>query len=644
MFALRRVPHPCTPTMQLRVSLRPTEALGKDTTGEVATASIDCGNGEQILRWLAFAACDRAAHLANLPSGTFVPQAVMNREGIVEDVDSVIRARYADGDGVVVRFGRGPEAFTARWEGRPGTPPAKAAEFGGRESRADSGETNETTSTSSVGVTQSTPGLRWLESRLDFDAFGIPELVSETIALSRKDARAEDVAAARVSLFTHAGALQALFKLYESDGDTNVRDVDKMTLEQFRRFMRDAKAIEIGPPTITVLDVDHCFGEALKKKTTSDKEAKSAQTKALDCAGFLIAVFRVSVRKYDVSKIKLPDVGFSELHKRLNHFLETHVYPFLSRTFELTRDALSKATLDTAAVTTLYANSRLITHAMKMCMPRRPPGDEWTLFVHDFTKSAMGWGVLADNPEEAADAAGKTLGKTPGKVSFVSGDGDATFAKTPDGGDGSVSKKNTYDLLAYDRDAPVFVDLHAFSRAVIQVRQDDASELRRFRPEESPARLTVEQFEKLLLSLAWIGHGKRVSRAKKAEEHWAAAKAETEARRRRRETDEPGADDGKSDSDLSADLETNSANAKFGDTKETSETTTDATRPVDRFTTPSFALHLHEFLTDIYHKSGVLTPASDDDDENAEFSRESDAEEFVSDVSVEEDGEAVPDA
>ena len=37
----------------------------------------------------------------------------------------------------------------------------------------------------------------------------------------------------------HGGALQALFKYYESFGDTDARDVDKMNLEQFRQGLTD---------------------------------------------------------------------------------------------------------------------------------------------------------------------------------------------------------------------------------------------------------------------------------------------------------------------------------------------------------------------------------------------------------------------
>ena len=623
--------------MKLRVSLRPAEALGKETTGEVATACVDCGNGEQILRWLAFAACDRAAHLANLPSGTFVPQAVINREGVIEDVDSVIRARYSDGDGVVVRFSRGPEAFTARWEGRPVTPPP-LAEHSGRQSESSQETARDSTPSTSGDVKHKTPGLRWLDARLDFEAFGIGELVSEMLANSRKDARAEDVAAARDTLFTHAGALQALFKLYESDGDVDVRDVDKMNLEQFRRFMLDAKAIEVGGPTITVLDVDACFNEALKKKGTKMEKELKGVVKTLDCIGFLVAVTRVAARKYDLSKVKSPDIGFAELHRRLDHFVETHVYPFLSKNFETIYADSLEATSDATAMAELASANRLTMHAMKMCMPRRPPGEPWSLFVHDFTKSAMEWGVLVDDDAGDIGNASKTLGNT---ARISSGEAEAGDANTTEDTSDSNSK-DAFDLLEYDRDAPGFVDLHAFCRTVIGVRQDDPSDLRRYQPEESPARLNAGQFEKLLFALAWITHGKRVARGKRAEAAAAAAKTEAEERRRRQEAAEEGdksdddENDDTSDSDPNSDGDATKSNKNADAPMASAENLTTEEEEVSKFIPPPFAEHLRGFLRDIFHKTGVLTEASDGKDDGGEFSEEEDDEGFVSDVSIEE--------
>ena len=593
--------------MKLRVSLRPTEALGQ-TKGEVATACVDCGNGEQILRWLAFAACDRVAHLANLPAGTFVPQAVMSREGIVEDVDAMIRARYADGDGVVVRFSRGPEAFTARWEGRPTTPPASetpASRVVTEDERAAYEIFNKSAATDTPEEPHHAAGVAWLERRLDFDAFGMRELVGDSATSSRSDKLrcSEELAAARAALLAHAGGLQALFKLYESDGDVEMRDVDKMNLEQFRRFMVDAKAIEFGPQTITAADVDSCFNEALKRKG-GEKEQKGV-AKTLDAVAFLVAVFRVAAKKYDLAVIKAPDVGFAELHRRLDHFVEAHVHEFLCGAFEEMHEDLACAFADEEARAEMRKARRRIAQTMKMCMPRRPPGAEWSVYVHDLTKNATEWGVLGDDADVTSPDASKTLGRATGTSGSLKAEDVArsSVESTTVAGEGALASDDARRLVeAFDPDALVRVDSRAYAQAAIDVKQN-VGDFKLFEPEESPARLTAAQFEKMLLALAWLQHSKHVARAKRAEEAAAAARAEAQARQWRElaadEEDEPDAP--------SSDLEKGDAYAARARATETAE-------PADsEYATRPFAEHLRAFLVDVFYKTGVLAELSEDE-------------------------------
>ena len=590
--------------MKLRVSLRPTEALGQ-TKGEVATACVDCGNGEQILRWLAFAACDRVAHLANLPAGTFVPQAVMTREGIVEDVDAMVRSRFADGDGVAVRFSRGPEAFTTRWEGRPTTPPvSETPPASSREVTGDepANETLLRAAQTDAEACCRAASVAWLAERLDFDAFEIGALLGDPAASSRTDALAEELAAARAALLAHAGGLQALFKLYESDGGVEMRDVDKMNLEQFRRFMVDAKAIEFGPQTVTAADVDACFNEALRKKG-GEKEQKGV-AKTLDAIAFLIAVFRVAAKKYDLAVIKAPDVGFAELHRRLDHFVEAHVHEFLCGAFEEMHEDLACAFADEEARAEMRKARRRIAQTMKMCMPRRPPGAEWSVYVHDLTKNATEWGVLGDDADVTSPDASKTLGRATGTSGSLKAEDVArsSVESTTVAGEGALASDDARRLVeAFDPDAPVRVDSRAYAQAAIDVKQN-VGDFKLFEPEESPARLTAAQFEKMLLALAWLQHSKHVARAKRAEEA-AAARAEAQARQWRElaadEEDEPDAP--------SSDLEKGDAYAARARATETAE-------PADsEYATRPFAEHLRAFLVDVFYKAGVLAELSEDE-------------------------------
>jgi hypothetical protein len=434
------------------------------------------------------------------------------------------------------------------------------------------------------------------------------ELVGDSATSSQSDKLrcSEELAAARAALLAHAGGLQALFKLYESDGDVEMRDVDKMNLEQFRRFMVDAKAIEFGPQTITAADVDSCFNEALKRKG-GEKEQKGV-AKTLDAVAFLVAVFRVAAKKYDLAVIKAPDVGFAELHRRLDHFVEAHVREFLCGAFEGMHEDLARAFADEDARAEMQKAQRLIAQTTKMCMPRRPPGAEWSVYVHDLTKNATEWGVLGDDADDASSPAPLSR-----HASFLKAESDArkSTESTAVEGEGALASGDAALAEAFDPDAPARVDLHAYAQAVIDVTQN-VGDFKLFKPEECPARLTAAQFEKLLLALAWLQHGKRVARAKRAEEAAEAARAEAEARRRRElaagegdESDASSSDSEKGDGEGAADADA----ARGAEAPETA-------KPAhSEYATPSFAEHLRAFLVDVFHKTGVLAELSEDEPE-----------------------------
>lgn len=176
-------------------------------------------------------------------------------------------------------------------------------------------------------------------------------------------------------------------------------------------------------------------------------------------------------------------------------------------------------------------------------------------------------------------------------------------------GEGALASGDAALAEAFDPDAPARVDLHAYAQAVIDVTQN-VGDFKLFKPEECPARLTAAQFEKLLLALAWLQHGKRVARAKRAEEAAEAARAEAEARRRRElaagegdESDASSSDSEKGDGEGAADADA----ARGAEAPETA-------KPAhSEYATPSFAEHLREFLVDIFYKTGVLAELSEDE-------------------------------
>jgi type II secretory pathway pseudopilin PulG len=329
-------------------------------------------------------------------------------------------------------------------------------------------------------------------------------------------------------------------------------------------------------------------------------------------------VFRVAAKKYDLAVIKAPDVGFAELHRRLDHFVEAHVHEFLCGAFEEMHENLARAFADEDARAEMQKAQRLIAQTTKMCMPRRPPGAEWSVYVHDLTKNATEWGVLGDDADATSPDASKTLGRATSKSGSVKAEDAARTSaeSTSVEGEGVVASGDAALAEAFDPDAPVRVDLHAYAQAVIDATQN-VGDFKLFKPEEAPARLTAAQFEKLLLALAWLQYGKRVARAKRAEEAAEAARAEAEARRRRELAAEEDAPNDASSSDSEKDDVPGGAAEEFvGDAArgDASPPSTTTASPADsKYATPSFAEHLREFLVDIFYKTGVLAELSEDE-------------------------------
>lgn len=123
-----------------------------DSLATRETMEIHCGQGNQILQWLAQAACARLAHrrggqvlqvqhhdimawtaaassttvkacrnhtgyhqCAGESLGYYVPQSVLDKDGRVLDIDLVLSEAVADGGEVVVEYGAGPLAFRSRY-------------------------------------------------------------------------------------------------------------------------------------------------------------------------------------------------------------------------------------------------------------------------------------------------------------------------------------------------------------------------------------------------------------------------------------------------------------------------------------------------------------------------------------------------
>ena len=336
-----------------------------------------------------------------------------------------------------------------------------------------------------------------MAEELDLEAFGAGRLVNESLASASSTAAAEDLAGALNALKTHAGCLQALFTLYAVPDDPDARsDGDKMTLEQFRAFALDVKAVASGPQTLAAQHVDECFGEAAKHQGGGKGAgAKKASDSSIQLDAFLVAVLRVAARKYDIATAK--QQGFAELSARLERFVDAHVYPNCAPRLETIHAELGGGVTDDSTLLMKKAR-RLTTQTLTSCLLRRPATKgERELDAKSLATHAKKWGLLAASSEAETDARRETITRA------------------------------------------------AYARVIVHAKQNVA-DARAFRPRGWPFRLDANEFERALLSLAWLLYERRVARmdaeAAEAAARAAAAPAEGEeaargsARRTRRRT------------------------------------------------------------------------------------------------------------
>ena len=299
--------------MRIRVSLVPSEEFNAGTA-EVGFVNVECGKGTQIVRWLAHEAVRRMEELAGIPTSTpsLVPQAVSDATGIILDPDTVLKEVAKDGDSVLVRFGRGPEAFTTKWRNRP---TARPFDWDAMDSK---------------GVAIRPDHDAWLKD-LDLYMYGVDDMVEEIHAKTHENARADDVKNVKAVMTEFGGFIQAVFKLYEAKGDGDDGDVDRLTLEQFRMLCRDfAKGL-------TNEYVDECFNAVLPQNMKGARKGSVSTT--ADLNGFFVAILKVAAKVFG------PETkgGFQELAPRLEYFLKRDAFPVLAR-FPKVRRARGRVT------------------------------------------------------------------------------------------------------------------------------------------------------------------------------------------------------------------------------------------------------------------------------------------------------------
>jgi hypothetical protein len=177
--------------MKVTVHIYPSNN-GHARRSETSILDVPCGSGEQLVRWLGFAACLRLAYIKRDTPRRYLPITILNKDGLVVDVDLVLKEVVKDGDELYVEYGIGPQAYTAKWEGRPETP-----EFIWGED----------------GVVHPPHDL-WL-SQLDLEHERIDQLVDKHVREHTPENLKKDLDAVKALMTQHAGSLQACFLVFE---------------------------------------------------------------------------------------------------------------------------------------------------------------------------------------------------------------------------------------------------------------------------------------------------------------------------------------------------------------------------------------------------------------------------------------------
>jgi hypothetical protein len=76
--------------MKVVVQIYPSSS-GPSRRSEARALEIACGQGEQLVRWLAYAACLKLEYVRRGVTRKYLPQAVIGKDGLVIDVDHVLK-------------------------------------------------------------------------------------------------------------------------------------------------------------------------------------------------------------------------------------------------------------------------------------------------------------------------------------------------------------------------------------------------------------------------------------------------------------------------------------------------------------------------------------------------------------------------
>eukprot|EP00879_Flechtneria_rotunda_P027528 GHRR01029494.1.p1 GENE.GHRR01029494.1~~GHRR01029494.1.p1 ORF type:complete len:381 (+),score=140.39 GHRR01029494.1:430-1572(+) len=334
------------------------------TTLEVL--DIHCGQGQQILRWLAYSACAQLAYRRGETLGRYVPQTVLSKDGTVLDADLVLSEVVFDQDELFVEYSEGPIAFRTRWEGRPKTPPL---------------------SWENAGQEAVLSPTTWLEE-MDLAAEGLAGL--QDAEQQDAAAGANDLARVREVLLQHAGALQMLFLLYTCEASTPIDAIHRMTLPQFKAMLQAAKVTSntLPPDKLDELlaAVQNSQGALTRKGHTQ------SNTSGFDLADFIVALVHVAHTRFAAESFFTGPSNTllsTKLLSMLQDCIFVHLFPELQRRVDKLRSSMTPA-----AQALLRKGRRLTEQVLERCQIKRVRSRVLQVDMRYVAKHLQRWGLL----------------------------------------------------------------------------------------------------------------------------------------------------------------------------------------------------------------------------------------------------------
>ena len=419
---------------------------------------IECGAGEQILRWIGYTACARLAMEESNMMGIYVPQSISDKHGTQLDPNFVVNEVAEDQQTLIVEYGDGPEAFMAHNLSRTAAPDENG-EQPGNASGADGMQAGPATTPGKdsrgahMGAAVSLSGGAsnlWLES-LDLSLYGMQEFISKDITASNPELVSRDLDATKEILLQYGGIVQLFFFYYATiDSTTPATSATsmKMNLPSFRNFCLDchtttdnfkvkkidavyerAMALTMDKTvttTVTTTTTTNAAGQSAVASSTTTEETgggagdaepgnkiapsgdalkagaplesplvTSSTAVSMGMKEFFIALVTLAGLKFEMG-VENPTWGYAELSLKLSHLLTDYVLPSLVPSFD-ERLAMLDAAIAAPHVREVCDKGRRLTRTSmdRCCLARGQTATQKIEFKQLWTHMLQ-WSVLAD--------------------------------------------------------------------------------------------------------------------------------------------------------------------------------------------------------------------------------------------------------